>query len=136
FLLHQSVAVQSSEFNRLALRKEWKDPKVRTILLPEDKPATFTLCQDWLYTAQMHSEGGPPDYRLLVEAYVFGEKMLDVSFKNAIAEEIIRVLYVPSYVDLNIMNLLYENTPIDSPLCRLVRDIYIWDGDESWFEAD
>ncbi|KAK4626946.1 hypothetical protein CLAFUW4_05214 [Fulvia fulva] len=136
FAIHESLVAENSTFVRTAWSKDFKEAKDRIIALPNDEPAVFQLYQDWLYDRKVYTQAGSTDYKLLINAYIFGERMLDVRFKNAVIRDITRVLRTTSLFDLTLTNLIYDNTPTDSKLRKLLRDIYAWLGSETWFDED
>ena len=139
FIVHENVIKPRSEFVRLALSKEWKEAKERTIPLPDEESATFELYQHWVYFNHIPMDGQPSadrgkHYNLLTKAYILGEKLLDPHFKDAIIDCLIERLRTTLTFDVRLTNLIYEHTPEKSPLRRLLQDIYIWCGNATWLD--
>ena len=140
FVVHENVVSQRSEFVRLSLSKDWKEAHERVIRLPDDLPETFELYQQWLYTNKIPSDHfgkGQQDcqeYKVLVRAYLLGERFMDSHFKDAIIDCIIHKLRKSSFFDPRLTTLIYENTLPHSPLRRLWQDIYFWAGNPDWFD--
>lgn len=150
FAVHENLIAPRSQFVRLALNKEWKEGKERTIPLPEDEADVFRLYHLWIYQNRIFSDSRsnanafthPPtapqddgkEYPLLTQAYILGEKLLDTHFKDAIIDCIIDKLWSTCTFDLRLTNLIYENTPEKSPLRRLLQDVYIWSGCATWLD--
>jgi hypothetical protein len=102
---HQGVLCQSSDYFKNAMKPEWvqgrKDP--HTIDLSEDSPEDVILYVKWLYTGKIdvqitkgkYSEERVKEaeslYAVLVEAYIFGEKVLDTTFNKVILGKLIEV---------------------------------------------
>jgi hypothetical protein len=140
FVVHEKLIARRSEFVRTALSKDWKESLERVIHLPKAEPRTFELYQQWLYTGRIPSCGygdhtkDAQEYRNLVDAYNLGERFLDADWKDAIVDAIINKLYCTSVFDPRLTNLVYDNTPLLSPLRRLLQDIYVYSGSAKWLE--
>ena len=140
FAIHENLIAPVSEFVRLALGKDWKEAKERTIPLPDDEPEVFELLQNWLYTKKipsMHLSDGAKDageYKTLVHAYILGDKFGIVDFKDAIIDSIILKLRFTGRFDPRLGNFVYDNTMERSPLRRLWQDIYVWAGNPGWLD--
>lgn len=140
FLIHESLIKPRSEFVRLALRGEWKEARERTIPLPDDDPDLFAVYQQWLYSGLIHtlcdnavSEGGD-EYEILVNAYILGEKIIDQEFKDSVADAIIEKLRSSRRFDTTLTNLVFDNTPPESPLRRIWMDAYYHFGSPGWLD--
>lgn len=140
FMVHENLMVARSPFVRTALNNDWKEAKSRVIPMPEDQPETFSTYQQWLYSGKLfsrHDEGTIEDaaeYELLVKAYILGEKLMDSRFQDTILDCIVQKLRKTSTFDIGLSNLVYENTPSNSPLRRLWCDVYAWSGSPSWLD--
>lgn len=69
-----------------------------------------------------------------MKAYIFGEKMMDGTFKDILIDCIVHKLCSTALFDTRLTSLVYENTPPQSPLRRLLQDIYVWSGYASWLD--
>ncbi|KAK5134579.1 hypothetical protein LTR08_006365 [Meristemomyces frigidus] len=144
FLVHEKTIMSRSKFVRLALDKEWKEAQERTIPLPDDEPAVFKLYQLWCYYTRVFSQDNSnaiygtsgTEFRLLVQAYNLGDKLLDTHFKDAVLDCIIDTLRSTSKFDVRLTGLVYDNTTERSPLRRLWQDIYIWASNPSWLDEE
>ncbi|KAK3713751.1 hypothetical protein LTR37_008237 [Vermiconidia calcicola] len=140
FVIHENIIRPRSEFVRLALSKDWKEARERKFDLPNDWPDAFELYQHWLYANNIPSDSfgdttkDAEEYELLVHSYILGEKMMDPHFKDAIIDSIIHKLCRSSFFDPRLTNIVYENTPVNSPLRRLWQDIYVWSGNPDWLD--
>lgn len=123
------------------MRGEWKEAQERTIPLPEDDPGVFSVYQSWLYIGLIHTRPkntpSTPDgeYRTLVKAYILGEKFMDSNFKDSIADAIVEKLHSLRRFDTGLTDLVFENTPPQSPLRRLWLDTYYNFGSAEWLDA-
>lgn len=142
FIVHKGAVEPRSEFVRLALRGEWKEASERTIPLPDDDPAAFSVYQQWLYTGMIHtcSDEAPskvdPEYKLLVKAYVLGEKIIDPTFKDCVVDAIIEKLHDPRHFDTGLADLVFGGTPPTSLLRRLWIEIYFSFGNADWITPE
>ena len=142
YAIHESLIKPVSEFVCLALNEEWKEAKERLIPLPEDDPEVFELLQAWLYNEtipSMNLQDGVKDaaeYKMLVQAYILGDKLGITDFKDAIIDSIILKLRHTARFDARLGNLVYENTPDRSPLRKLWQDVYVFAGHPSWLDED
>lgn len=137
FVIHHAVATTCSEFVRDAMKEGWKTAKDRMIPLPDDEPGIFGIYQTWLYAHSIPTDYASDDEdKTLVEAYILGDKLRDINFKDAVADCVMKRLRTTKAFDLRLTNLVYDNTLENSPLRRLWRDIYGWAGNASWLEDD
>lgn len=149
FYVHEFAICDRSEFFRNAMKPEWasarSDPRV--IDLPDDDPAAFALYMSWMYTRHLpvlapESEPGSTEgCHTLAYAYVLGERLLDISFKNAIADAYVLYArgsapakrYYPGNEEIRI---IYEGTRESSPIRKLLVDIWCCRGKHEWIEQD
>ncbi|KAK6428853.1 hypothetical protein LTR95_014999 [Oleoguttula sp. CCFEE 5521] len=89
FTVHKNIIKIRSEFVRKALEGNWQESQGKDIRLPTDEPKVFAIYQAWLYFGELRSCGievndKTGEYELLVRAYIFGEKLMDGDFKDAL----------------------------------------------------
>lgn len=85
-------------------------------------------------------ENRSDEWELLIEAYIFGDKILHREFQNKVIDEIARLHGVPMAGELERfnrfnINLVWEKIegmPKDSPLKRLVLDEDVYFGGREW----
>lgn len=141
FNIHEDLIKPRSEFVRLALVGEWKEAHERTIPLPEDDPDVFSVYQHYLYSGLIHTRYNnafskkDDEYRMLVRAYILGEKIMDQDFKDSITDAIIEKLRSLRRFDASLTSLVFDNTPSTSPLRRLWMDAYYHFGSSEWLDA-
>lgn len=141
FTVHEDIVKDSSEFVRLALRGDWMEASTRQIPLPDDEPAVFSVYQHWLYNGLIHSvrqgfgfsSASDEEYEILVKAYIFGEKIIDVAFKNSVVDAIVEKLDDFGF-NKRLTSLVFDNTTPASPLRRLWLDVYYHIGKVEWLE--
>ncbi|CAK1363182.1 hypothetical protein CB0940_04707 [Cercospora beticola] len=93
FYVNETVLRRSSKFFNAALGKEWKERQERTINLPEGSPAAFNTYLNWLTSGKLYVSNQPETERRqwscdtrLLEAYLLGDKLSDVDYKDAAAD--------------------------------------------------
>ncbi|EAT80612.2 hypothetical protein SNOG_12200 [Parastagonospora nodorum SN15] len=136
----ESLLGKSSEFFKRAMKPEWaslrEDPD--TIDLTDELSGPVLLYVRWLYSGELQVDipafrkGGAEEnrtaseqaYKKLASAYLFGEMVMDVSFKNAIIPKFIETktrFKIPTHP--YIVDELYSGTTDSSPIRRLLADI-------------
>jgi hypothetical protein len=140
FTIHEGLVKPHSEFVRLALRGDWKEAQEQTIPLPEDDPSVFSVYQQWLYGGQIYTLCNTvfqvdDEYKILVKAYILGEKIMDQNFKDSAADAIVEKLRFLRRFDTSLTDLVFENTLSTSPLRRLWMDVYFHFGNSEWLDA-
>lgn len=141
FAVHENVVTARSDFVRTALRGDWKEARERVIPLPDDDPASFGLYASYLYFHRIPSDTfgtaeKDVEYQLLVRAYILGERFMDTHFQDAVIDSIIQKLRLTKLFDIRLTNVVYDNTPPDSPLRRLWQDVYVWSGNPNWLDEN
>lgn len=127
--VHAGVLSASSAFFENALKPSWMASD--TIELSDDSVDAVTLYVSWAYQKAIYvPDNGTRDAHffnkltsVLVHAYIFGEKVTDVEFKNDVLGDLILALdEFNTYPPTTLMILAYEKTPSESPLRRLIAD--------------
>ncbi|KAI4712710.1 hypothetical protein J4E89_002979 [Alternaria sp. Ai002NY15] len=136
--VHRGVLCKSSKFFQNAVKPEWTHQEERVINLPEDLADTVINYVKWLYCDKLAiSQILPPDaltpekkaeekdkiYVLLAQAYVFGEKMMDLKYKNVVMKVIYGLVGVfRKSMGSESVRILYDGTPSGSPLRRFIAE--------------
>ncbi|KAF1973571.1 hypothetical protein BU23DRAFT_132966 [Bimuria novae-zelandiae CBS 107.79] len=154
FKIHEHVICDHTEYFHNHMKDAWtvmKDEQ-RVIELPNDNPDAFALWRTWIYTEkiailpeQPFSAEGMEErsahYAVLAHAYVLGEMILDIPFMNAIADvyvlnarggDGVRAHY-PTNEDIAV---LYDGTSPDSPIRKLLVDIWMYRGKVEWLDKE
>jgi hypothetical protein len=137
--VHRGVLCKSSGFFQRAMKPEWIELREQLDLidLSDDSVQTVSDYIKWLYSNNMPiklyeasedtrdkmAEEAEKVFVVLAEAYVFGEKIVDVQYKNAVAKAIRAAMESSRWnMGPNSVNIIYMGTPSTSPLRRLVAD--------------
>ena len=143
YVVHEQLLCEYAPFFQAATKDVWKGDKDPTIPLKEDSPDIVSLYVHWIYTNRIlsrdsASEGSCDEIGLLVDAFVFGEKLQDGRFKDAIIDAIIKSTNPSNgsgctwYPGLTEIKHAYEGTPSGSPLRRLIVDCWALNGRKDW----
>jgi hypothetical protein len=137
FVVHEDVLSKGSHFFASACQKEWKRCREHCTPLPDDDISTVDLYIQWIYTGRIFScpsdEGGSEgeeELSLLVGGFVFGEKVQNGDFEDAVVDAIIKSFPVPSKKNklccppVLCVDKAYSGTPEGSQLRKLLVPIY------------
>ncbi|KAI8939473.1 hypothetical protein NX059_003246 [Plenodomus lindquistii] len=149
FHVHQSVLCQYSKFFQAATKPRWSEYRKKPIDLSEDDPDIFALYVQWLYTGLVAVKSKREDTdvedslnfeeddtaiefqdiskRTLVKCYLLGEKLMDTVYQDTIMSTLLKTasMGIPTYDTIRIA---YQGTNINSPLRKLMVDIWVWCG--------
>ena len=117
--------------------------------LPNDDPAVFALYFQWVYRGRIFSSqdtgdtgGNREEISLLVDAYVFGEKLQDRDFRDAVIDSLIHAVDTPDAQDLKwyptsaAIDSAYIGTPEGWPLRKLLVDMHFFHSLPKWFNRE
>lgn len=142
-----------SPFFHAALKHCWQNgsrkKKKKKVQLPDDALSIVTLYVQHLYTSKIHlqkttSEDGLrttdnlPEYHILADLYVFGERTQDVIFRNAVIEAFVGRMAEPLNrrwpwsPTTTVIDKLYKETMPGSPVRQLMVDVYKTRGCGHW----
>jgi hypothetical protein len=143
-----------SEFFASASKEEWKEGQERRVPLPDDTPSVVDLYVQWIYTGGIFSPDKPIEddgdreeckngrhFDLLIGGFVFGEKVQDGEFKDAVLDALIHTVRTPDdegvcwYPTKHWVDRAYVGTPEGSPLRRLLVDMYSFHGRKDWLDG-
>lgn len=137
--IHRGVLCKSSLFFQKAMKPEWTDLREQPdiIDLSGDSVQTVSDYIRWLYSDNMPiklyyadksarkkvAEEAEKVFIMLAEAYVFGEKIIDTKYKNAVMKIVLAAKEGSGWnLGPNSVDIIYKGTPSTSPLRRLVAD--------------
>ena len=144
FSVHENVICSSSEFFKKAMSGEWKESNERSIRLENDKPEVFQIYMHWLYHCHLPVRiddpglAGNAEYVQLANAYILGDILQDVDFKDAVIDAMIdksssNALDGHHWFPVGpVIREIYDNTLESSKARRLLVDLYTHHGDGAW----
>ena len=130
YLVHKNLITRRSPFFASACGERWNDlGKFNAIELPKDDVQAFSIFLECVYRDQVVTEeieGEQEKFEVLVRTYCLADKLGDLTSANLVIDEILRYsdkeLVVPEGDSLSYA---FNNSPEDSPLCRLIVDYYM-----------
>lgn len=148
-IVHEQVLCERSPFFAAAFDKEWKEGQERTIPLPDDDPEAFALYLQWIYRGKIFSRRPPCEspFRsgkldLLIDCYIFGEKVQDDGYKDAVLDSLLactstkdeeRERWFPTGQSVQ---RAYQKTPSGWPLRKLLVDMHNRSGRADWIKEE
>lgn len=149
FKVHKHILCAHSPFFDTAFKKDWAESRTGSMPLADDDAEIFELYQQWLYRNKVFSRSPPEqtgqsntEYDTLIRAYIFGEKVQDGHFGDAIIDALIVSVNTPAVdgelwfpTDATVTK-AYEGTPTGSPLRRLMVDLHVHHGSERWIKEN
>jgi hypothetical protein len=138
--VHQGTLCRSSEYFKNLMKPVWAsmrdDP--HTVNLDNDCVSTVKAYVTWLYTDKVILDldkilsNGEMKERIqeaekafvqLAKSYVYGEKIIDIMYKNMIVETIVKAISeIPRNMGSESVSIIYAGTPSGSPIRRLIAD--------------
>lgn len=82
------------------------------------------------------------EYKLLISGYIFGEKVQDDGFRNAVVDSLIHAVATPDkagqcwYPGPSMVDKAYKATPEGSPLRRLITTFHLNRSNDNWLRGD
>lgn len=131
------------------MKEEWKEGREREVPLPDDDPRVVDLYTQWLYCGKvlshdptLKSEQHSGELDLLIDAFVFGEKIQDELFRDTIIDALIMYTNTPDkqgtswFPTGGMVRRAYEGTPAGSPLRRLLVNLHNYRGNQKWIKDE
>ena len=140
FSVHENLIRASSDFFDKAMSHDWKESEERSVSLPEEDPKTFQLYLHWLYCKTLPVKSDSirnTELVKLAKAYVLGDRLLDLDFKDKVIDAIIdksrsSSLGLYGYMLDPATAYIYKNTLEGSKARLLFVDLYLGEGDKAW----
>ncbi|KAK4547290.1 hypothetical protein LTR36_000945 [Oleoguttula mirabilis] len=147
FYVDERLICQQSAFFKAALSKSWTEGARRVVRLPDEEEKVVHAYLHWLYHNKVACLDTENDgYSLLASLYVFGEKLLDKTFKDVIIDCIIatsRGLVVKDgttnmhrFPAKESVDILYQGTSEGSPARQMLVDMHQVYAKETWINGD
>ncbi|KAK0968811.1 hypothetical protein LTR54_018168 [Friedmanniomyces endolithicus] len=144
FTVHEGLLCKQSSYFQSWVKEEWKGES-HIIPLPADRPEVVNLYIYWIHAGRIVSRStsrpnrqGHKELDLLVDSFVFGEKILDGPFKDAVIDAVVHTHKTPDDDEttwcpgVTAINRAYKGTPSDSPLRRLLVDLWARNDSDDW----
>lgn len=122
--------------------------------LPDDVPSAVDLYIYWVYSSKVFSRRSlqeeeedvkerrnADESSVLVRAYVFGKKVQDGDFQDAVIDALVHSIAMPDksgncwYPGASQVDQAYKGTPEGSPLRRFLVDMYMFYSDSKWLHS-
>lgn len=139
FILHKDLLCETSSYFQAALNGSFLEAKTQEIRLEKEDVTVFKHFQYWLYSrAILMTETSTNDIEwiVLVDLYVLGETRGIPQLQNDAIDGFISKYATLRWTPLDQICRIYENTPENSPLRRLLVDWSVSHcnlDDDSWF---
>lgn len=148
FLVRKDIAIRHSKVLEKALNPEsdWKEADENVFRLPEESPEAFQVFLTFLDTGVIHldhfrepDEDGSKrgklsedyEWNYIAEAWLFGDRILSVSFKDAIVDKVISLVSEHGKVPTSLHRDIYKGSAFGSGMRKLLVDIAAY----SWFSG-
>lgn len=149
FVVHEDILRKDSSFFASACKEEWKQGQEHEIPLWGDESSVVDLYLQWIYTGRIFSrpsdEGtseGEEELDTLVGGFIFGEKVQNGDFKDAIVDAIVSSFPVTTSKKKKLrpppaqcVDKAYGGTPEGSPLRNLLVAMYVTRGRRTWLNG-
>jgi hypothetical protein len=155
YKVHETLLSERSEFFASASKAEWKEGQEHRVPLPDDTPSIVDLYIQWTYSGKILSRKTPVEeegadeqerknesaFDLLIGGFVFGEKIQDGNFKDAVLDALVHTVTTPNekgvcwYPTKSWVDQAYVGTPEGSPIRRLLVDMYTYHGKADWLDG-
>ncbi|KAF2252550.1 hypothetical protein BU26DRAFT_480267 [Trematosphaeria pertusa] len=138
--VHQKILCTSSKFFQNASKPEWASSRSApdTIDLTDESLGIVKSYVRWLYLGVLPKPGGSLDldFNNLTNAYLFGERMMDIKYKNAVLDQLIAVAFILAtpkyqcYPPAEALRVVYKGTSPGSGARRLLADFIAYNAKE------
>jgi hypothetical protein len=143
YCVHRDLLSARSPYFAGASKDEWKEGQERRVPLPDDEHIAVEFYVQWIYAGKIFSrpstkDGDSSELSELVGAFVFGEKVQDDDFRDAVIDSVIASIHTPDekgecwYPTGSTADRACDGTPEGSPLRRLMVDLHLHHGRRAW----
>lgn len=136
FGLHKGLLCHHSSFFDSALNGSFKEATEKSVTLVEESESTFAMFTAWLYTQKLISHkdvrDSPCSIEELITLYIFGDKLGILELRIQVMDTLIghiqsRNASQTAFKLVSHIVLIYNNTPDQSPLRKLLVDVMVYD---------
>lgn len=127
FLVHQALICYYSGYFRGAFSGSFQEATTRIVRIKDTSIVVFEAFVTWLYSGRLfnHDTNAPPKeyiHRLLIEIWLFGDRILCPVLQNDVIDLMIANLSVDGLVHARCIEICYSRTLDGSPLRKYVVD--------------
>lgn len=146
-MVHKTLICHNSRFFNGALDKKCEEGKTGVINMAEDNPEVFVLYVSWLYGQSLYLSGGPiysatsttpmnhwDVYENWTSAFVFGDRILDDDFCDAIVDATLRYAENTTVWPSWQLEKILKICPVESPPHRLMIDVFVYRANSTWIK--
>lgn len=122
------------------MRREWKESQERRVELPVESPEMFGFYMQWIYQKKLavFEQSGDANrdacklLRKLANAIAMGERLQDISLKDAAVDGIFATARKPNqsqmiwYPNAGHISTIYANTSKNARVRQLLVDLFAW----------
>jgi hypothetical protein len=135
FKVYEALLTHYSSYFRTSLNGRWREARLKTIDLSEDKPEVFQAFFNWLMIGKLYArltpEGNIPyNSRLICQIYVFGDARGIPELCNAAVDLLFQKNCQSWQIPTPVLQYIYANTPDNCTLRKLLVDdaseTYCW----------
>ncbi|KAH6671063.1 hypothetical protein B0J14DRAFT_640085 [Halenospora varia] len=124
FVVHKQLICETADYFSKAFTGAFVE-RDGVIHLPEERPETFALFVDWVYTGRIPCHHTQLHLENLFRLYVFAEKLcLNDPANKAIDQMVDLCRTVSPRISTRMVEYVYKNTFVDSPLRKFA--LYDW----------
>ena len=125
FDAHIELICDCSPFFDNLLEHRFTEPQAKTIPLPDDDPDIFMEFLNWAYRRQIFEDKLSPKWIELCQLWVLADKLGVRELQNFVITQCgNRYTRCHDFVDKETVGYVYDHTPADSPLRRMVVDTW------------
>ena len=134
FAVHKELISHYSPFFKSACKDFWKESQTGVIKLPADRAEVFKVFANWLYSQVFTlQEDQTKDFKLIIDSYVFGDKVDTPAFQNDSIDAISRLCKSPptgpgwwTSPSLSDIQYAYQNTIDGCSLQQFLVDVHLY----------
>lgn len=153
--VHEALLPERSQFFASATKEVWKEGREHRVPFSDDAPSVVDLyvqrkCSERIICLRGPAEEREEDKRsknahefeLQISGFVFGEKVQDNDFKDAIIDALVHTVATQDEVGTRWdqtgkrTSQADSGTPEGPPICRLPVDLYVFHGGEHWVDGE
>lgn len=131
--MHERIIRVHSDFFLGCLRRGWRETEEATVRFPEDDPELFRIFADFVYSGQLDTvrhddrdDGFDDEWKRLGLCWALGEKLLSISFKDAVMDAIVDKIITRRTYPIDLHHTAYSNSSGGNKMRELLVDVAVW----------